>query len=201
MTRFDVLKDIEKKLGLEYKHKYIIEPYDNKTSKTNFVLIYKGTFWSGTQAFLVSNYLDELDDNAQGIEVAMEYLNYIPKYKGKLKVELQKRKLSDHYWTLLWVDYWTNIDGQESKIHDMITASDLSSKDKSELYQMLTKKEHRVFAGYIPGDRQRAQSIADDISAGAFGEVPEHEVEKLKVLVKHVATKLSEEDKRLSSRD
>ena len=195
MTKYDVLDVIEKKLGIDYKHKYVVEPYDYQASKTNFILIYKGTFWSGAKALLVSNYLDDQNDDTQRIETVMEYLNYVPKYKGKLKIEIQKRKLSDHYWTLSWVDYWTNIEGNESKIKDMINMSKLSNRDKTELYQMLMQKERKVFAGYIPGDNTRVHAILDDISKGAFGEVPPEEVEKLKELTKHVVNKLSENEK------
>lgn len=195
MSTYEVLKDIEAKLGLEYKHKYMIEPFDRKSSTARFVLIYKPNFLSNGKALLASNSLDESNENVQGIEVTMEYLNDLPKYKGKLKVHLQKWRLLSDYWTLYWVDYWTNIEGQESKIKELINQSELSKEDKSELYHMMTGGEHRVLAGYIPGDRQNAQSIMEDISAGAFRELTQNEEDALRSFVKNAMGEMNNKDK------
>lgn len=193
---YELLELIEKQLNIEYKHKYVIEPFDKKITTTNFVLIHKGILGFGASTLLVSNSLDDFNDDVHGLETAMEYLNYVPKYKDKLKIELQKRKLHDYYWTLFWVDYFTNINGQESKIKKIVSSSTLPDDKKNMLERMLLQKEHKVFVGYIPGDKQKAQIVANAISEGAFGEVPQHEVAKLKVMAKHVATKLNESSAR-----
>lgn len=189
MHKFDVLKDIEKKLGLEYKHKYVVEPYDKKDSTTKFILIYKGVMGFGARALLASN---DLDDGVHSLETAKEYLESLPKYKGKLKILVQKRKLDDYYWRLLWVDYWTNIDGNESKIREMINDSDLPKEDKEELLKMILQKENKELAGYIPGGNL---SVLSEISAGAFRELSQEEIDSLNAYIEQVAKKLTEKTK------
>lgn len=170
---YELLKDIEKKLKIEYKHRYDIEPYDyqrDKATRAKFALVYKGVFGFGSSTLIVGNELD-LDDSVHGIEVIQEYLNSVPRFEGKLRREVRRTKLKEGWWTLLWVDYFTNIDGQEQKIKKLVLESKLSEKHKSEVEGMLLQRENRVLVGWIPPVSEgRAWALATVMSEEAIGE-------------------------------
>ncbi len=169
---YELLKEIEKKLKIEYKHRYDIEPYDyqrDEARRAKFALVYKGTFGIGGKTLIVANELD-LDDSVHGIEVTQEYLNDVPRFEGKLQRETQRTKLREGWWTLLWVDYFTNIDGQEPEIKKLISESELSEKDKKELEGMLLQKENKEIVGWIPPiSEARAWALAIAIAESALG--------------------------------
>lgn len=169
---YELLKDIEKKLGIKYEHRYDVEPYSyqrDKSYRAKFALVYKGTFGFGNKTLLVSNELD-LEDSVHGIDGIQEYLSDVPRYNGKLLVETRRTKLGEGWWTLYWVDYFTNVDGQEDAIKKTVAESKLSPKDKEELEKMLLQKENKEIVGWIPPvSESKAWAFATALAEEALG--------------------------------